>query len=61
MSCFASSYGAKFGRHQRPYLLQMQLLRIFQDQAHLPDERISLANLQKGKAVIERFILKVAA
>ncbi|KAF8967066.1 hypothetical protein BDZ97DRAFT_1804996 [Flammula alnicola] len=30
------------------------------DQAHLPDERISLANLQKGKAVIERFLLKVA-
>ncbi|EDR13323.1 uncharacterized protein LACBIDRAFT_245017, partial [Laccaria bicolor S238N-H82] len=29
------------------------------DQAHLPDERISLANLQKGKAVIGRFILKV--
>lgn len=31
------------------------------DQAHLPNERISLANLQKGKAVIEQFILKVAA
>jgi acetylornithine deacetylase/succinyl-diaminopimelate desuccinylase-like protein len=31
-----------------------------QDQAHLPDERISLVNLQKGKAVIERFLVKVA-
>ncbi|KAH9480318.1 putative di- and tripeptidase DUG2 [Psilocybe cubensis] len=31
------------------------------DQAHLPDERISLINLRKGKAVIERFLLKVAA
>jgi len=31
-----------------------------QDQAHLPDERISLINLQKGKAVVERFIVKVA-
>ncbi|KAF8798830.1 Zn-dependent exopeptidase [Phlegmacium glaucopus] len=30
------------------------------DQAHLPDERISLANLHKGKAVIERFLLKVS-
>ncbi|KDR82660.1 hypothetical protein GALMADRAFT_58317 [Galerina marginata CBS 339.88] len=30
------------------------------DQAHLPNERISLANLRKGKAVIERFLLKVA-
>ncbi|KAF9568808.1 glutathione degradosome [Agrocybe pediades] len=27
------------------------------DQAHLPDERISLVNLRKGKAVIERFLL----
>jgi di- and tripeptidase len=61
VSRFASSHGAKFGRHQRSYLLQSRLLRILQDQAHLPDERISLANLQKGKAVIERFILKVAA
>ncbi|PPQ77469.1 hypothetical protein CVT25_011339 [Psilocybe cyanescens] len=31
------------------------------DQAHLPDERISLINLRKGKAVIERFLLKIAA
>ncbi|KAF9534498.1 Zn-dependent exopeptidase [Crepidotus variabilis] len=30
------------------------------DQAHLPDERISLVNLQKGKAVVERFLVKVA-
>ncbi|CAA7261422.1 unnamed protein product [Cyclocybe aegerita] len=30
------------------------------DQAHLPDERISIINLHKGKAVIERFLLKVA-
>ncbi|TFK40678.1 hypothetical protein BDQ12DRAFT_679847 [Crucibulum laeve] len=30
------------------------------DQAHLPDERISLVNLNKGKAVIERFLLKAA-
>ncbi|KXN88158.1 putative di- and tripeptidase DUG2 [Leucoagaricus sp. SymC.cos] len=31
------------------------------DQAHLPDERISLVNLQKGKAVVEKFLLAVAA
>ncbi|KAF9485857.1 glutathione degradosome [Pholiota conissans] len=30
------------------------------DQAHLPNEQISIVNLQKGKAVIERFLLKVA-
>lgn len=30
------------------------------DQAHLTDERISLENLHKGKAVIERFLLKVS-
>ncbi|KAF5315326.1 hypothetical protein D9619_006998 [Psilocybe cf. subviscida] len=30
------------------------------DQAHLPDERISLVNLEKGKAVIERFLRSVA-
>ncbi|KIM43328.1 hypothetical protein M413DRAFT_69177 [Hebeloma cylindrosporum] len=30
------------------------------DQAHLPNERIALRNLHKGKAVVERFLLKVA-
>ncbi|KAK0476079.1 hypothetical protein IW261DRAFT_1491846 [Armillaria novae-zelandiae] len=30
------------------------------DQAHLPNERISLVNLQRGQSVIERFLLKVA-
>lgn len=30
------------------------------DQAHLPNERISLANLQKGKLVMEQFFLNVA-
>ncbi|KAG6845113.1 hypothetical protein H0H87_000540 [Tephrocybe sp. NHM501043] len=30
------------------------------DQAHLPNERISLENLQKGKAVIEKFLLNIA-
>ncbi|KAH8077043.1 Zn-dependent exopeptidase [Cristinia sonorae] len=30
------------------------------DQAHLPNERISLANLQRGQAVLERFFTKVA-
>lgn len=30
------------------------------DQAHLPNERISLKNLRKGKAVVERFLLKVS-
>ncbi|OSX56497.1 hypothetical protein POSPLADRAFT_1186649 [Postia placenta MAD-698-R-SB12] len=30
------------------------------DQAHLPDERISLANLRRGKLVVERFLLNVA-
>ncbi|KAJ8507465.1 hypothetical protein ONZ45_g10164 [Pleurotus djamor] len=30
------------------------------DQAHLPNERISLSNLQRGKAVVERFLLNVA-
>jgi len=29
------------------------------DQAHLPNERISLLNLRKGKAVIERFLSAV--
>ncbi|KAF7975347.1 hypothetical protein HWV62_9799 [Athelia sp. TMB] len=29
------------------------------DQAHLPNERISLTNLRRGKAVIERFLLGV--
>ncbi|KAF8635795.1 hypothetical protein AX15_000002 [Amanita polypyramis BW_CC] len=30
------------------------------DQAHLPNERISLRNLQKGKAVIQRFLTTIA-
>ncbi|EJF61051.1 Zn-dependent exopeptidase [Dichomitus squalens LYAD-421 SS1] len=30
------------------------------DQAHLPDERISLSNLQRGKRVVERFLSNVA-
>ncbi|KAF8158262.1 hypothetical protein B0H34DRAFT_657084 [Crassisporium funariophilum] len=30
------------------------------DQAHLPDERISFANLRKGKAVVERFLSNIA-
>ncbi|KAF4578670.1 hypothetical protein EYR36_000477 [Pleurotus pulmonarius] len=30
------------------------------DQAHLPNERISLQNLQRGKAVVERFLLNVS-
>jgi len=29
-------------------------------QAHLPNEHISLSNLRRGKAVIERFLLAVA-
>ena len=31
-----------------------------QDQAHLANERISVNNLLKGKAVLERFFLSVA-
>jgi di- and tripeptidase len=31
-----------------------------QDQAHLPNERISLLNLQKGKAVVEQFLINVS-
>ncbi|KAH8818878.1 hypothetical protein DL96DRAFT_1622249 [Flagelloscypha sp. PMI_526] len=31
------------------------------DRAHLPNERISLVNLQRGKSVVERFLLNVAA
>ncbi|GBE85255.1 Probable di- and tripeptidase [Sparassis crispa] len=30
------------------------------DQAHLPNERISLSNLYRGKLVVERFLLNVA-
>ncbi|KAI9568340.1 hypothetical protein HD554DRAFT_2260263, partial [Boletus coccyginus] len=30
------------------------------DRAHLPNERISLANLRRGKSVLERFLTKVA-
>ncbi|KAJ3559316.1 hypothetical protein NM688_g421 [Phlebia brevispora] len=30
------------------------------DQAHLPNERISLANLRRGKSVVERFFVNVA-
>ncbi|KAI0785192.1 Zn-dependent exopeptidase [Abortiporus biennis] len=30
------------------------------DQAHLPNERMSLQNLQRGKAVMERFLLNLA-
>ncbi|KAG6886585.1 hypothetical protein C0992_003273 [Termitomyces sp. T32_za158] len=30
------------------------------DQAHLPNERISLKNLHKGKAVVEKFLLNIA-
>ena len=32
----------------------------FQDQAHLPNEHISLENLQRGKRVVERFLTTVA-
>jgi len=35
-------------------------LKNLQDQAHLPNERISLSNLRRGKSVIERFLLSVA-
>ncbi|KAI0350342.1 Zn-dependent exopeptidase [Trametes cingulata] len=31
------------------------------DQAHLPDERISLSNLRRGKRVVERFLANVAS
>lgn len=31
-----------------------------QDQAHLPNERISLANLRRGKSVVEKFLVAVA-
>ena len=31
-----------------------------QDQAHLPNERISLSNLRRGKRVVERFLSNVA-
>lgn len=30
------------------------------DRAHLPNERISVANLRRGKSVVERFLAKVA-
>ena len=30
-----------------------------QDQAHLPNERMSITNLHRGKAAIERFLTKV--
>ena len=30
-----------------------------QDEAHLPNERISLTNLRRGKQVVERFLLNV--
>ncbi|KAI6042632.1 glutathione degradosome [Pisolithus marmoratus] len=30
------------------------------DRAHLPNERMSLANLRRGKSVVERFLAKVA-
>ncbi|KAG6900398.1 hypothetical protein C0993_011386, partial [Termitomyces sp. T159_Od127] len=30
------------------------------DQAHLPNERISLKNLHKGKIVVEKFLLNIA-
>lgn len=30
-----------------------------QDEAHLPNERISLSNLRRGKQVVERFLLNV--
>jgi di- and tripeptidase len=31
-----------------------------QDQAHLPNERISMVNLRRGKSVIERFLQSVS-
>ncbi|KAF5327950.1 hypothetical protein D9758_016773 [Tetrapyrgos nigripes] len=31
-----------------------------QDRAHLPNERMSLANLQRGKEVVSRFLAKIA-
>ncbi|KAF7799373.1 hypothetical protein EIP86_010605 [Pleurotus ostreatoroseus] len=30
------------------------------DQAHLPNERISLTNIRRGKSVVERFLVNVA-
>ena len=41
-------------------VLSLSLLIVEQDQAHLPNERISIKNLRKGKAVIERFLLKAS-
>lgn len=37
------------------------MLTARQDQAHLPNERISLTNLRRGKSVVERFFTNVAS
>ena len=63
MPCIASPNGTEFGDLLLLFVdwRKKTFLTVFsQDQAHLPDERISLINLQKGKAVVERFIVKVA-
>ncbi|KAL0579213.1 hypothetical protein V5O48_002775 [Marasmius crinis-equi] len=42
------------------YNLLFLALIEFQDRAHLPNERISLNNLQRGKEVVVKFLTKVA-
>lgn len=65
MSRIASSYGTVFrmSLSLTPLLDTLNnVLFIYdpQDQAHLPNERISLQNLNKGRAVTERFFQKAA-
>ena len=60
LSCLASPSRPEFCERDIASLC-VDLFKVFcgQDQAHLPNERISLLNLRKGKAVIERFLSAV--
>lgn len=62
VSCTAPSTRAKHGMSRaNEHGRLMSLMTGVQDQAHLPNERISLSNLRRGKRVVERFLSKVAS
>ena len=63
MSCLTFTAWPEHGEELMMGLRRLRGLIVYnrcQDQAHLPNERISLSNLQKGKRVVERFLTTVA-
>lgn len=60
MSCVASASRTKLGALGKPIRCSALTALYFKGQAHLPNERMSLSNLRRGKSVIERFLTNIA-